>query len=115
MRHALAIDIGGTKLAVGVVREDGVVIAQVREPTNAPEGPDATLPRLIALGRRVKAEAGVKLVGCGVGCPGPLDVRAGLVRSPPNLPAWVDVPVVEVPSRALGLIVVLENDANAAC
>jgi glucokinase len=53
------------------------------------------------------------LDGIGVSCGGPLDTRAGLVQSPPNLPGWDDVPITAELERALGCPARLQNDANA--
>lgn len=113
MPRALAIDIGGTKLALGVVDDDGAVVARARAPTDAAAGPDAVIDRLVAVGRSLIDQAGgVDLVG--VGCCGPLDPRSGVIRSPPNLPGWRDVPLGERLRAAFARPVVVENDANAA-
>jgi len=113
----LGIDIGGTKLAAGVVDADGRMLARGEIPTLAQEGLEPVLERIVGLGRDLLrrpevAEAQVRRIG--VGCAGPVDLRAGLVFNPPNLPGWTRVPLTERIQRALGLPVVLENDANAA-
>ena len=54
-----------------------------------------------------------QLSGIGVSCGGPLDSRAGLIQSPPNLPGWDDVPITAVLKRAFGCPARLQNDANA--
>lgn len=113
-RAVLGLDIGGTKLAAGVVA-DGRVLVRGETPTCADEGPDAVLARLLALARRVQAGApGAEVDRLGVGCAGPLDRRAGLILSPPNLPGWDRFPLVARLAGALSLPVRLENDANAA-
>lgn len=116
-RLVLALDIGGTKLAAGVVDASGAIRASDRMPTHASEGPDRVIDRLIALGRSVVAQAGVAwsdLAGVGVGCGGPLDPRSGVILGPPNLPGWVNLPLADRLHAALGLPVFVENDANAA-
>jgi len=50
----------------------------------------------------------------GVSAPGPVDLRTGTLRNPPNLPGWRDVPLVEVLSETFSVPVRIENDANAA-
>lgn len=116
-RFILGIDIGGTKLAVGLVTPAGELVAQDRVPTLASEGPDQVIVRLIDLCRRVVAQAGIawsQVLAAGVGCGGPLDPRTGVIKDPPNLPGWVEVPLVRLLEEALGVPVYLDNDANAA-
>src|SRR5690349_840632 len=93
----LGVDIGGTKLAAGVLTAAGEVLSDERTATVAAEGPDAVIARLIALCRRAVASAGVAwadLAAVGVGCVGPLDPWKGIIQAPPNLPGWVDIPLV---------------------
>jgi glucokinase len=113
----LALDIGGTKLAAGVVDANGVVHSFAVEPTRAQDGPDAALRRLFELGRRVVVESGVEwpsVEAVGIGCGGPLDAAAGVLIAPPHLPGWRDVPISELAARAFERPVTLENDATAA-
>jgi glucokinase len=113
----LGLDIGGTKLAAGVVDESGAVGSFLVESTRAEEGPDRGLERLFALGRRAVEEAGVEwgaLGAVGIGSGGPLDASRGVLLAPPHLTGWVDVPIVARAEEALALPVALENDATAA-
>ena len=113
----LGIDIGGTKLAAGVVNTEGNVLMRGEVPTLAGEGPEPVLGRILGLGRDLLARAAAEkepVKRIGVGCAGPVDIQAGKVFNPPNLPGWRDVSLVERVEAELGLPVVLENDANAA-
>jgi glucokinase len=113
----LAIDIGGTKLAAGIVDTEGRILARGEVPTRAAEGLEPVLGRIVGLGKDLLSRpevAGVHVHRIGVGCAGPVDIKAGLVFNPPNLPGWIRVPLVERVQQALGLPTVLENDANAA-
>ncbi len=113
----LAIDIGGTKLAVGVVEAAGTILARTETPTVAAEGPERVLDRLIRLAKEAQEKSGIPadhIQRIGIGCAGPVDREAGLILNPPNLPGWTRVPLVERVERALGRPAVLENDANAA-
>jgi glucokinase len=115
--HVLAIDIGGTKLAAGVVRDDGVQLSRGRSPTDVAQGPDAAMERLVTLCRQVVADARISLddiAAVGVGCGGPLDTKRGVTLAPPNLPGWDEYPLVRKLESALGRPVQLDNDANAA-
>lgn len=113
----LGIDIGGTKVALALGEPDGAPRASRRIPT-APSGDAAAdLARIAVAAQALLAEEGVapeqvELVG--VSIPGPLDVEAGQVLNPPNLPGWHRAPVRDALAQALGRPVVIENDANAA-
>ncbi len=113
-RNVLGIDIGGTKMAVGVATPEGKLLASDRILTTVGEGPGAALGRLIDLCRRVIARSGEPVAVAGVGCVGPLDQKGGLVLSPVNLPGWDRVPLVQTIREALNAPVFLDNDANAA-
>ena len=113
-QHILGIDIGGTKLAVGVSTAQGQLLSTERIPTNSGEGPDRVLVRLAEVCHRVMDKAGVKVDAAGVGCVGPLDQKTGYVINPVNLHGWKEVPLVDTLKRHLNIPVFLDNDANAA-
>ena len=113
----LAIDIGGTKLAAGIVDADGRILVRGEVPTVATEGPERVLDRIIQLAKDVLVRSGLPTEAIhriGIGCAGPIDRQAGLILNPPNLPGWTRVPLVECIQNALGRPAVLDNDANAA-
>ena len=115
--HVLGLDIGGTKLAAGVVDHAGKVLSFVRAPTRVEEGPDAVIERLLSLGHEAMTASGhgrAAVSAAGIGCGGPLDPVSGRVQGPPGLPGWDDVPIVERVSAAYDLPAFLENDATAA-
>jgi len=116
-RPVLALDIGGTKLAAGVVDPAGRIASFLVEPTHSAEGPERTLERLFALGRKAVSESDVdwsEIGGGGIGCGGPLDAERGILIAPPHLPGWRDVPVGALAAREFERPVTLENDATAA-
>ena len=116
-QHVLALDIGGTKLAAGVVDTAGRVRSFAVASTLADEGPENGLERLFALGRKVVEESGVAwpaIGAVGIGAGGPLDAVRGVLIAPPHLPGWVDVPLTQRAEAAFGLPAALENDATAA-
>ncbi|MFN2417458.1 MAG: ROK family protein [Candidatus Limnocylindria bacterium] len=113
----LGIDIGGTKLVFGVVMPDGRVMAEVREPSHAEDGPDAMIDRIIERAREVVSDAGWStdhLDAVGIGCGGPLDPWRGVIRNALNMPGWIDIPLVTRIESALGRPTFVDNDANAA-
>ncbi|MGH2402219.1 MAG: ROK family protein [Candidatus Limnocylindria bacterium] len=113
----LGIDIGGTKLAIGLAMPDGRLLADVRRPSNPQDGPDAMIDRIIDLARDVVTDAGWsvdRLDAVGVGCGGPLDPWRGVIRNALNLPGWIDIPLVTRLESAFGRPTFVDNDANAA-
>ncbi len=117
LTHHLTVDIGGTKTGVAVASSDGEIIVRRERATPVKRGPDACLARIADDLRRVLHAARGRLpqpprsIGVAVG--GPLDSRAGIVYSPPNLPGWDGVPVKAFLEERFGLPVFVENDANA--
>jgi glucokinase len=111
----LGLDIGGTKLAAGVVAPDGEVRSFLVAPSWARQGARITLDRLFDLGRDALTQAGnPRLAAVGIGCGGPLDPYRGILLCPPHLPDWVNVPVTEWTQDAFGAPAVVDNDATAA-
>ncbi|RWF86895.1 MAG: ROK family protein [Mesorhizobium sp.] len=114
-RLALAFDLGGTELRGALVESGGRVVAQVSAPTMAIAGSDAVIGQIIALaGALLTQRPQADVVGIGIGAPGPLDPKAGIVIAPPTLAGWHDVPLIDILGKHFGLPVRLENDANAA-
>jgi glucokinase len=112
----LALDIGGTKLAAGVVDAGGHVHSFLVVPSEAARGPEPVLERLWELGREAMAESGIapaEIGAVGIGCGGPLDPERGILLAPPHLPGWRDVPVSALAEQAFERPVTLENDATA--
>jgi glucokinase len=115
MRGALAVDLGGTELRVGLVAEDGRVLARDAEKTLARAGPEAVLDQIVRLLQRIEGLAeGCAVVGVGVAAPGPLDPERGVVLRAAMLHGWSNVPVAAILAARLGRAVRLENDANVA-
>ena len=113
--QVLAVDIGGTKLAVAVVGDDGEIVARGSVPT--PAGPAEELfSTVVGLARDVARAAfdrhGASPSVCGVGCGGPM-TRSGEQVSPLNIPAWRGFPLRGRLAEALDLPVHVDNDAKA--
>lgn len=119
LQFVLGIDIGGTNLVVGAVRTDGRQVLGVHsQPTDASRGPDAVIADIITMGRttlrQLQAELPeAEMLGVGIGSPGPLNTRTGVVILTPNL-GWVNMPVRDRIAAGLGLPATLDNDANCA-
>ena len=117
-QNALAIDIGGTKLAAAVVDSDGRVLASERLVTPPVSNGDELFQVLEDLGQRVLETAGTDVIGVGVGCVGPMRYPAGVVSplnivSRSNTPVWRDFPLRARLAEAFGRPCVVDNDAKA--
>ena len=118
MKWIIGLDVGGTKCAAVLAQVGGTI--QIREraafPTRAQRPFREILDDLFAAVRRVLSRGGVpisQVEAIGVSCGGPLDSRRGIVVGPPNLPTWVDIPIVELLRREFGVPAYLQNDAKA--
>ncbi len=115
--YVAGVDLGATKIFTLVTLPDGREAGSDRRPTLADQGPQAVIGHIIDSVRAALAAAGATkadLAAVGVAAPGPVDRERGLVRNPPNLRGWDAVPVAQIMQGALGVRVVLENDARAA-
>ncbi|MCL5962630.1 MAG: ROK family protein, partial [Chloroflexi bacterium] len=102
-------------MAVAVADLDGHILASRRFPTQAAQGPQTIIRRIIREVEDLVSQTGGKPMGAvGVGCGGPLDPASGVILSPPNLPGWDQIPLGEMLSQALQAPVYVDNDANAA-
>ncbi|GIW07325.1 MAG: glucokinase [Dehalococcoidia bacterium] len=110
----LAIDLGGTRMRLALVREPGAPPDRViRLATRPEEGFDRVLDRIAAAAHEVLR--GEPLARVGIAAPGPLDPRRGVLLRPPNLPSWpAEAPIGDALSARLGVPVVVDNDANLA-
>jgi glucokinase len=111
----IGIDLGGTKINTALVDASGRMIAHDYRETAAAEGPSAVIGRMLDAARSMAAQATcMQVAAVGIGAPGPLDSKAGIVLTPPNLPGWDRVPLRQLIEDGLGIPALLENDANAA-
>ena len=110
MSLTIGVDVGGTKVAAGVVDEDGKVLASLKRVSPA-RSADATEDTIAAVVEELRKEHEVTAVG--IGAAGFIDVSRSTVLFAPNL-AWLDEPLQSEVARRVGLPVVVENDANAA-
>jgi glucokinase len=108
-----AVDIGGTKIAVGAVREDGTILDRAEFPTEAEKGFDYAIRRIADMLRAI-SDGCHQLEGVGVACPGPLNPFTGIIGEVGTLPGWQGGNLVAGLQADLGLPVVVENDADAA-
>ncbi len=128
MDLCLAVDVGGSKIAAGLVTRHGELL--VRDQTATPASDDAEVVFAALAGvvggmlgtgratpspsgdRRPEASGHGRAVACGIGCGGPMDLGGGTV-SPLNIPAWRDFPLRHRVAALTGLPTALDNDAKA--
>ena len=114
--YAVGVDLGGTNLRIAAVDGDGILLEKVTLGTQVSRGRDFVIGEMTD---SIKALVGkyspkLDLQGVGIGVPGIIDKRTGMLRESPNLPGWDDYPVRDEIERMLAAPVVLENDANVA-
>lgn len=114
MTLALALDVGGTKIAAGQVRRDGEVVGYVELPTPQTDDAEAVWQTVVDVLDRVRDEEGDGYEAVGVGCGGPMEWPTGVV-SPGNMAAWRGFPLLErVRERYAGdRRIAIHNDAVA--
>lgn len=109
-----AVDIGGTKIAVGMVDDKGRVLGRAESPSDPARGfPDA-LDRICAMLRQVSRQVSAPITGIGIGSTGPVDPLQGTFGELDFLPTWRGANIVQPLSRTFNVSVALENDADAA-
>ena len=109
--NRLGIDIGGTTVKLGVVDEQFHILEQTSIPTLADRPSEALIADIVAAARPLIKKYDPATVG--IGSPGSLDPQAGVVFAAGNLP-FRNIPLATLFQEALGLPVLLENDANCA-
>jgi glucokinase len=115
-RVVVGVDIGGTKVAAGLVNAEGEILAQNRTPmltTGAPSNGLAAVSTAIQ-GLFPDASSQKQITAIGICAPGPLDPKTGVIINPPNLPIWHNYPLAEEMRRVYNVPVRVDNDANAA-
>ena len=116
MKKYLGIDLGGTKIAVGVVREDGELLHSVNVPTQAFRPADEIIETIVYTARKAVESFGCnfeEIEGVGIGSPGIVNGATGVVEYANNL-NFSQTPLAQRIESALGKKTILDNDANAA-
>jgi glucokinase len=115
----IGVDVGGTKVAAGLVDAVGGITHQTRTPmvaTDAAAGLAAVTSAIdsVRSATNLASKLQCSILGIGICAPGPLDPRTGVVINPPNLPGWRDFPLATLVSKSYCLPVRVDNDGNAA-
>lgn len=112
----IGIDIGGTKCACILADETPMIIDKISFPTQVEKGPEYAINKIIdSIEEIIKTQNVDKTLikSIGISCGGPLDSKKGLILSPPNLPAWNEIPIVDIIKNRFNIPTFLQNDANA--
>jgi len=108
------VDVGGTKVAAGLVDANGEICSHIRVPMisnlSAQEGLNAVLAAIA----QVLPNGTEHVSGIGICAPGPLDPTTGVILNPPNVPCWRNFPLAESIQKTYHVPVRVDNDANAA-
>jgi glucokinase len=108
-----AVDIGGTKIAAGMVDDQGKVLSRVQAPTD-PERYSASISLIGEMLRETAQSAGVEITGIGIGSTGPVDPMRGEFGDVDFLPGWRGKSPVADLTKIFNVKVALENDGDAA-
>jgi glucokinase len=109
-----AVDIGGTKIAVGIVDHNGKVLSKLESPTDATGGYAKGLARIIDMLRRTSKDASTEISGIGIGSTGVVYPGSGAFGDVDLLPGWQGNNPVHDLAREFNVTVALENDADAS-
>ncbi len=109
----IGIDLGGTKIAAGLVDEECRLLEKETAPTGAGRSQEAIFDTIARTARRLLERTGMEASFVGVGSPGMIDSQAGTVTYASNLD-WTRVPLAQAVSDRLGVPCRISNDANCA-
>ncbi len=115
--YAIGIDVGGTKIAAGLVNQAGEILYRYTTRAHSEKEPKFVIEAIEQACRAIIAETRLEpaqLEAVGLGFPGNTNGPAGVVLVCSNLPAWDHVPLRDIVSQRLGVPVVLDNDTNMA-
>ena len=112
----VGVDLGATKIAMGLIDPADRIVAYRRMPTNATEGPQSVVERIAQSVAELEDELpdGKRIAALGICSPGPVDHRTGMLLDPPNLAGLHNAPLRQMLIKRLDLPVSLEHDAKAA-
>jgi len=114
-RYSIGLDLGGTNLRAAAIDRTGKVLDKISGSTNFTEGREAVLGDIVAAIQKMQERYGAEgLAGIGVGVPGFIRMKEGVLAYSPNLPYLENFPIRDEIRRRLGAPMILENDANAA-
>jgi len=115
--NLIGVDLGGTYIKTALITQKGTILHKAEVPSEKENGPEGVLQNIYHSIRLVIKEKNVSLdniLTIGVGSPGPLNTKKGIVCNAVNLPGWINIPLRDRINAEFNIPVNLENDANAA-
>ncbi len=113
--YTIGLDLGGTNLRAAAIDREGRMLEKISGATKFTEGREAVLSDIVdAISRLREKHGAAGLAGIGLGIPGFIRMKEGIITGSNNLPYLEHVPIRDEISSRLGTFVILENDANAA-
>ncbi len=110
--YVIGVDVGGTKILSIIVNYKYEIISRYRKKTKGWVSSSNPEKRIIeTITESIEAAGNPKICGIGIGAPGPVDPKNGIVVSTPNL-GWENFPVADILSKHFSVPVVLDNDVN---
>ncbi|MFN0169967.1 MAG: ROK family protein [Bryobacteraceae bacterium] len=114
-KYSIGLDLGGTNLRAAAIDQYGTILGKLGGSTNLSEGQEAVLTDMAGAIRSLREDFGAgDLTGVGVGVPGFIIMKTGVITDSPNLPFFHNFPIRDELESRLATRVILENDANAA-
>lgn len=113
----VGVDVGGTSIKIGIVDDFGKTLCYTSFPMEDEKGPQYSVDRMQHTIRELIQSTSLpveQVVGVGLGTPGSMDVKRGMILEPSNIPGWRHFPIRDALSKAVELPVTYANDANAA-
>lgn len=117
MKYVIGVDLGGTFIKSAIFTQDGEIVVQSSVDTGDDHRPEVVVKRIAdAVNANINEKNINKshISGLGIGSPGPLNSKTGIVKFSPNIKGWRDVPLRDLLEKETGIKTKLYNDANAA-
>lgn len=112
--YSIGVDLGGTNLRAAAVSASGAMVEKISGRAQLSSGREAVVDDIVKSIKALQSKVGGRLAGVGVGVPGFILSKSGMLVGSNNLPEFEDFPIRDVIEQKLGERVILENDANAA-
>ncbi|HUU84347.1 MAG TPA: ROK family glucokinase [Phycisphaerae bacterium] len=115
--YAVGLDLGGTDIKAALIGDDARIVVKASRPTGATRDAQTVLADMADAADQVIAKGKVdrtSVIGLGIGAPGPLSPRRGIIFKAANLPTFENVPIRDELARRTGMSAVFDNDGNAA-
>lgn len=112
----IGIDVGGTKVSFCIGDSEGVIHVSKRVAADSLGSPETGLPKIVELIGDLLSDENIEIEdirAIGLALPGPVSTKKEMILNPPNMPKWVNVPIVQYLREKLGRPVFMDNDANA--